>query len=125
MGRYLLMVCVAMALAGCARPDSIIATPAGPGEKTIEMRASSFAFDPNIIQARHGEQLLLLVENVSAIEHNITILDPSGETVVARDLPTGATVPVKLTLSETGDYLFYCNKPAHPRFGMSGRLEVR
>ncbi len=125
MGKYLLLGCMAIALAGCARPERTVTAPPGTGEKVIEMSAGSFYFNPNVIEAQQGDQLLLLIENISAFEHNITIVSPSGEIVAARDLPAGRTVPVKLTLTESGEYPFHCEKPMHPRFGMRGRLEVR
>ncbi len=125
MGKVLLLGCLTLALAGCASPERVATIPPGTGERVIEMRASNFAFDPNVIQGRQGDEILLLIENASAFEHNITVVSPSGETLIARDLPAGRTVPVKLTLTEAGEYAFHCDKPMHPRFGMTGRFEVR
>jgi len=34
------------------------------------------------------------------------------------------TAEIRITLSEAGEYNFYCDKPFHSSFGMKGQIEV-
>lgn len=121
MWRYsLVLVGLAAMLAGCARPQKEVVL--APGDKVIEMKASSFGFDPNLIRARQGDRLILVVENVSGMRHNITLKNPAGDIVFSEDLPAHETVRTEISLPQVGEYSFYCDKPMHPALGMKGRL---
>ena len=115
---------IALLLLGCAGPTTVVTAPTGPGEKVIEIRATSFNFEPNIIRARQGDRLVLVVENAAGMEHNITIRNPGDEVLLSRDLPKHETARIEVFLPERGNYSFYCDKPMHPGLGMKGRLEV-
>jgi plastocyanin len=91
---------------------------------SIEMTAESFAFAPNLIQAKKGDTLLLTVRNTAGSEHNITIKDPEGKVLISRDIPSEGTVELEINLLERGKYEFFCDKPFHTTFGMKGSIEA-
>ena len=112
------------ALVGCASHRVSFTVPDGPGEKTIQLKASSFAFKPNEIIARQGDRLVLQVENTVGIGHNLTMEDPQGNLLFSLVLPAGQTLKRELDLPQSGEYLFYCDKPLHSTMGMTGRIVV-
>ncbi len=123
MRRYLLgLLSLTLAVAACAGPQKMVAVPSGTGEKVIRMKASSFEFDPNVIQAHQGNRLTLVIRNTAGTTHNFTLKNPPGEVVVSKDLPAKETVRLEVDLARAGEYPFYCNKPLHAAFGMKGRF---
>lgn len=113
-----------LAVAGCTGPPKAVTVSPGGGEKVIQMKASSFDFDPSVIQAHRGDRLVLLIHNTAGIRHNITVKDPAGEILVSKDLPAKEVVRVKVPLTQAGEYSFYCDRLLHAAFGMKGRLVV-
>ncbi len=123
MRRYLLgLLSLTLAVAACAGPQKMLAVPSGTGEKVIQMQASSFEFDPNVIQAHQGDHLTLVIRNTAGTAHNFTLKNPAGEVLVSKDLPAKETVRVEVDLARAGDYPFYCDRPLHADFGMKGRF---
>jgi plastocyanin len=96
----------------------------GAGDKAVMITASSFKFEPNVIQAQRGDVLALKIENVSDGAHNLTIKDPRGDIVKSVDLPARETVHLVVDFPEAGVYEIYCDKPFHDTMGMKGRIEV-
>lgn len=115
-------------LAGCEshqRTQTLDAT-ATPGQKvTVEMRASNFKFNPNVIFARRGDTLVLHIANASGERHNLTVKDPSGRILRSEDLLGHETATVEIPLDAAGIYLFYCDVDLHSALGMKGRIEVK
>jgi uncharacterized cupredoxin-like copper-binding protein len=125
MRRYLLgFVGMTLMFFGCAGPQKTLIVPAGTGEKVVQMKASSYEFYPNVIQAHQGDRLVLVIQNVAGTTHNFTVKNPSGEVMVTKDLPANEAVRVEVRLTQAGEYPFYCDKPLHAVFGMKGHLEV-
>ena len=123
MWRFQLFVLgISLAIVSCAGPSKVVVLPSGG--LPLEMKASSFAFVPNIIKAHLGGQLILDIENVSSVDHNFMIKNPTGEVLVMKDLPAHQTVRVEIPLTQIGEYPFNCDKPFHTSLGMSGRLMV-
>ena len=123
MWRFKLFVLgISLAIASCAGPSKVVAVP--PGELPLEIKASSFAFDPNVIQTHLGNKLILDIENVSNVDHNFMIKTPTGEVLVTKDLPAHQIVRLEIPLTQLGEYPFNCDKPFHTSLGMSGRLVV-
>jgi len=112
-------------LAGCATKTVEFAVPEGPGEKIVALSARSFAFEPNLIVAKTGDQLLLMVTNRAGINHNLTVRGPDGMEILDRELPRGETVEVLLELTQPGEYEFVCGKPFHSAAGMQGKIVAR
>ena len=111
-------------VAGCSGPQKVVTVSSGVGEKVIQMKASSFDFDPDVIHARQGDRLVLAIENVAGIEHNFTLKNPAGEVVVDEDLPGHEIVRVEVSLLQAGEYPFRCHKFMHAALGMKGRIVV-
>ncbi len=88
------------------------------------MTASNFKFDPSVVQAKVGDNILLEIRNTSSGTHNFALKDPKGKVIKSIDLPPNQKTTVKISLKEAGVYKFYCDKPFHPSMGMKGRLEV-
>ncbi len=94
------------------------------GEKTVDMKASSYKFEPNNIRANQGDTIVLNITNISGKQHNFTIKDPGGKIVQSVELLPNKTERVRISFPEKGTYDFYCNKPFHPTLGMKGHIEV-
>jgi plastocyanin len=113
-------------LAGCAGQKRTVnvATPAE--EKVqVQMKASSFHFDPDVIVARQGQTLVLNVTNVSGERHNLTVKDPAGTIMKSQDIPGHASITMEVPLATAGVYPFYCGIDLHTTLGMKGRIEVK
>jgi len=126
--RYLKILVMCLVLfslfAACAGVQPEVTVGPEAGVKTLAIKASSFKFDPNNIKAYVGDVIILKVENVSGSNHNFTVNDPAGKAVQSVDLPPGKTVEIRVTLSESGTYDFYCDKTFHSFFGMKGQIEA-
>lgn len=122
--KSLAVLIVVWALFGCAGKGTLFEVPAGAGEKEVALKASNFAFDPAVIKARQGDVLLLRVENLAAMDHNLTIGSPGGKILASVTLPAGKSVAVPVTLAESGTYALSCDRPMHTTLGMSGRIEA-
>ncbi|MGE5295837.1 MAG: plastocyanin/azurin family copper-binding protein [Solirubrobacterales bacterium] len=112
-------------LAGCGR-EHRLDVAADPGQKVnVEMQASNFAFNPNVITAQKGDTLVLNVKNTSGEKHNITVKNPSGEVIADKDMLRDQTITVEVPLPVAGVYPFYCDVGPHATLGMKGRIEVK
>lgn len=111
-------------VASCATQQPLVTIGPEKGEAAIDVKASDFKFEPNNIKAFKGEELVFKIDNISGTEHNLTIKDPQGKELKSVSLPPKETTTVKVSLQESGDYEFYCDKPFHSTFGMKGRIEV-
>ena len=118
--------CAALLLAifvlGCSSHQKAVTIE--PGQKTVQLKASDFKFEPNILKAQKGEVLTITVENVAGITHNLTVKNPQGNVLANVDIPPNGTARAKVTLAEAGTYPFYCDKTMHSTFGMKGKIEV-
>ena len=119
-----LWVGVLLAVGACATQQSLVTIGPAKGENVITVKASDFKFEPNNIKAYKSNVIIFQIENVSGSVHNFTVKDPQGHTVKSISLPSKEIVQVKISLSETGTYEFYCDKPFHSGFGMKGQIVV-
>lgn len=122
--KALLITVLVWTLAGCAGKEIVFEVPENAKETVVSMKASSFAFDPAVIKAHQGDSLLLKVENLAGMAHNLTLKSPEGKILTSVTLPAGQTVTVPVTLAESGIYVYTCDRPMHTTLGMSGRIEV-
>lgn len=123
-GWIIILMGVLFLVAACASQQPLVTMGHAKGEIAVAVTASSFKFEPNNIKAFKGDVLVVKLQNVSDSGHNFTVKDPLGQTVQNVTLPSKETVAVKITLSETGTYEFYCDKPFHSTFGMKGQIIV-
>ncbi|MGO9379586.1 MAG: cupredoxin domain-containing protein [Dissulfurispiraceae bacterium] len=111
-------------LSACAGLQQQVTVDSIEGDKTITMEVGSFKFTPNNIKAYQGDKVAINIVNVSDAGHNFTLEDPQGQIIRSVDLPSKQTVKVRVTLTEAGEYVFYCDKPFHSSFGMKGQIEA-
>ncbi len=109
---------------GCAVRQPQVEPVAVQGEKTIDMKASSYSFEPNNIKANQGDTIVLNITNISGTKHNFTLKDPGGKIIHSVELLPNKPEHLRITFSEKGAYDFYCDKPFHSTLGMKGRIEV-
>ena len=112
-------------LGGCAQQPSTLRVPEKEGKKIVNMTASNFKFEPNVIKASPGDVLVLEIENISGTDHNFTIKNPQEDVLGRIDLPEKSTRQLTIQLPGSGIYPFYCDKPFHSTLGMEGRIEVK
>jgi plastocyanin len=93
---------------------------ADPGDGTVEIEASDFAFDPSAVSAPAGTVEFELT-NVGAAEHDIVVEEADDTEVVRAAAGETATGSIEL---EAGSYTIYCSVPGHRASGMEGTLEV-
>ncbi|HMK43476.1 MAG TPA: cupredoxin domain-containing protein [Dissulfurispiraceae bacterium] len=123
--RLLFVMFIAIfALTACAGLQQQVTVGTAEGEKKIAIQADSFKFTPNNIRAYQGEEISITITNISNAGHNFTINDPKGQLVKSVELPSKQTAEIKITVTDAGEYLFYCDKPLHSSFGMKGRIEA-
>ncbi len=121
----ILSLVLLFSVSACAEREAVVAVGPAKGETTvIVVKASSFRFAPRDIKAYQGSTLVFQIENVAGIDHNFTIKDPRGSIIRSVPLPAQKTITLKVDLSDTGLYEFYCDRPFHTTLGMTGRIEV-
>lgn len=125
-----------LVLAGPAAAAQPPAAPAAPAAqpRTVEIRLSSFDFNPEVIRLRAGEPVVLRLVNDDDRGHtfsaplffqrarlapgqNVPITDG---TILVRD---GNVVTLQLTPAR-GDYHLICTKLMHEEMGMEARIIV-
>jgi plastocyanin len=108
----------------CAGRQPQVEAMAEHGEKTIDIQASSYKFEPNNIKVNQGDTIVIHMTNISDKEHNFTLKDPEGKILKSVDLHPNTPEHLTLSFPEKGIYNFYCDKSFHPTMGMKGRIEV-
>ena len=89
------------------------------GAREIEVSASSFAFDPDEIEATAGEDIAIVLTSTDIV-HDFTIDELDAH--VAADASETATGGLRA--DEPGSYTFYCTVAGHREQGMEGTLVV-
>ena len=87
-----IFLAVVLVMGGC----TALGTPVGvkgaeEGKMTVHIKASSFEYRPNNIKVPEPGPLTLVVENLSGIEHNITVKNPEGQVLKTVNLPPKKT----------------------------------
>ncbi len=91
----------------------------------------SYAYSPSELTLQKGQTVTFVLTNDSfLVPHNFLLDDPDGIRVVERDISSGESERLSVTLKKSGTYRFYCDKqllffPTHREQGMEGRLIVR
>lgn len=118
--RYLLIAGLVMmligAMTGCAPEE---AAPS-PEETLVNVTAGEGYFEPDVITVGLGQEVTVVVENITGVDHTFTI-DELGVDV---SLAPGAQEETTFTAAEEGTFEFYCDEPGHRDAGMYGYLEV-
>jgi plastocyanin len=125
MGWAFLWLIWAFGISACVTLDLPVTARTGQGsERTVEMQASSYFFEPNNIVALEGDRIEFTITNTADKAHNFTLVDPRGSPVRTVELPPDWPVFVSVILDMPGKYRFYCDKPFHAMLGMEGQISV-
>lgn len=94
-------------------------SPAAGGAAPIEVTARSFAFGPDRITVKAGDEVAIVLTSKDSL-HDFTV--DAFSTYVAAE--AGETAEGVLRAGEPGRYEFYCSVPGHRQAGMTGVLTV-
>ena len=113
------------------RPES--SAPVSTGkirEITIVAAKDQWRFVPEIIEVERGDKIVATIINEDEYDHGIAI-DAFG---VSQRMPAETTIKVEFTVTQEGDFPFYCSVPCgegvvdgkkRTHFDMVGKLHVR
>ena len=102
-----------------------------PAPRTVEVRLSSFAFNPRTLALAAGRPIILHLVNAGGGGHNFSapqffaaatgVSGPVHDGTV--DVPGHQSVDIRLTPSH-GSYRLRCTHTMHSTFGMNGTITV-
>ena len=111
---------------GNAAPESGKEATGGGGGETLEFEADpngELAYTTTNASTEAGK-VTISFKNPQSLTHDVSIEDPSGETIAQTDEigqgETSTTANLK-----SGKYTFYCSVPGHREGGMEGTLTVK
>lgn len=99
-------------------------------EITIIAKKDEWRFEPEIIEAERGDKIIATIVNEDDYDHGIA-LDAFG---VSQRMPANGTIKIEFTVTQEGDFPFYCSVPCgegkvegkkRGHFDMIGKLHVR
>jgi uncharacterized cupredoxin-like copper-binding protein len=83
-----------------------------------------FLFDPKDVTVAGTGEIVFVVKNQGAIEHNLVLEVPGGKSVTpVAIIEPGQTTRVTVSLP-AGFYTIYCSLPGHREAGMAATLRV-
>lgn len=126
---------LALGASGCAsRPPAV----------ELAVVAREYEFDPSAIEAPAGSAVILTLQNLGQLEHDITIQEIPMVTISVASTPMaghemggaeeapqlhvaammGQTAAITFTPTKPGAYAFACSVPGHKEAGMAGILTI-
>ena len=87
----------------------------------ITVVAKEFRFDPGEFSIDAGKPVVVAVQNIGSIPHDLTVKPAGFKLTVAN----GRTGQKTLTVEKPGTYEFSCSLPGHKSAGMHGTLTVK
>jgi plastocyanin len=111
--------------AACGGDDASTRNSGAAAARTIDIRASEYAFngDPGVITA--GDTIEFAVANVGQIEHNLEVLSVAGRSLGRTErIPAGSTTSVTVTFDEAGVYRLICDVDDHLSRGQTATISV-
>ena len=106
-------------------PETAPSTPAATtsadtSELMVNVEAGSYYFKPNMIKAKKGQNVKVVVKSVSMM-HNFNIDDLGVKSTLIQNGETGM---VEFTASKIGIFEYYCSVGQHKQLGQVGKLIV-
>lgn len=92
--------------------------PPVAGAPTVEVKATEFVFEPDLLVIDVGETINLTVVNRGRLIHDLTIPELDIHLVAA----PGETETTGLEVTEAGEYQMLCTVPGHAEAGMIARM---
>jgi plastocyanin len=112
-----------LALVACAAPAESGLPASEAAADAMAVNLMDFMIEPSDLEAT-GPTVTFDVASDGPTPHNLTVLDDSGEVVMATaDLSAGNSETITADL-EPGDYTILCSLAGHESLGMSGTLTV-
>lgn len=91
-------------------------------EKTFEIEASSFKFNPATITVKEGDTVKIILTNKGGM-HDFVVDEFEG--AKTKRLNTGETDTITFVADKAGTYEYYCSVGNHRQMGMVGKLIVQ
>lgn len=110
--------------------DSVPLVTGKVREITIVASKDRWAFEPEVIEAERGDKIIATIINEDDYDHGIAI-DAFG---VSQRMPAKGTIKTEFTVTQEGDFPFYCSVPCgegevegakRGHFDMVGKMHVR
>ncbi|TSC77568.1 MAG: Uncharacterized protein G01um101433_533 [Parcubacteria group bacterium Gr01-1014_33] len=138
MNKYLILIVIGVfVIAGGVayrvflRPESSAPVTTGKVREIIIIaKKNEWRFQPEIIEAERGDKIIATIINEDDYDHGIAI-DAFG---VSQRMPAESTIKVEFTVTQEGDFPFYCSVPCgegvvdgkkRTHFDMVGKLYVK
>jgi uncharacterized cupredoxin-like copper-binding protein len=115
------VVVVATACGGTGAGATANATPTSAAQ-AVAVQEADFKITPATL-ALTGSTFTFNVTSAGPTPHNFNIRNDSGTLASTKDLRTGGSDTVTVTLTP-GTYTFFCAFPGHESLGMHGTLTV-
>lgn len=104
--------------------DEAADAPSEPA-RTIEIRATEYAFngDPGVISA--GDTIEFVLDNVGQLDHSLEVLSSEGRSLGKTErIRAGASASVTVTFADDGVYRLICDVDDHLSRGQSATIAV-
>ncbi len=138
MNKYFILIIIGVVIIGGGvayrvflLPESSVPVTTGKvREITIIAKKDTWSFEPEIIEAVRGDKIIATIINEDDYDHGIAI-DAFG---VSQRMPANGTIKVEFTVTQEGDFPFYCSVPCgegevngekRGHFDMVGTIHVR
>lgn len=118
------LLAIVAVIAGCGDDEAsdAVAEPS----RSIEVRATEYAFngDPGVISA--GETVEFSLVNVGQLDHSLEVLSDAGRSLGRTErIGPGATDAITVTFEEAGTYRLICDVDDHLSRGQSASITVQ
>jgi uncharacterized cupredoxin-like copper-binding protein len=107
---------------GNAQPSATNLGTPPVSNTTLTMSEKEYSITPAASTAQTGK-IDFTIKNDGTIVHNFAV-DIAGKEFKSADVQPGKSIPFSVTISQPGDYQFYCAIPGHRALGMQGTLKV-
>lgn len=104
--------------------DEAADAPSEPA-RTIEIRATEYAFngDPGVISA--GDTIEFVLDNLGQLDHSLEVLSSEGRSLGRTErIAAGETTSVTVTFPDEGVYRLICDVDDHLSRGQSATISV-
>jgi PQQ system protein len=126
MGRLLVILPLALLLAGCGgSSDESDESASGEVLKTIQISEKEFSLNPNTVTLSQPGTYEFEVTNDGRITHALEVEESGGGAEVETgDIAAGESKTLRFTFSADGSYEMYCPIGNHKDEGMRGTIVV-
>ena len=109
-------------MSACARLQPNTTALEGEKHYTVDVKLTTFAFEPDNLQTYQGNAITFRLRNISGGTRNFTVKDPEGTLVRSVDVGPDKTVDVTIEFTRSGTYEFFSSSYPDKARGMQGRV---